>query len=83
MYGAVLFVEARGLMFYGPPYADLYGRAAAVVAKVLNGTKPADIPVEQPITYKLLINGKTAKTLGITIPQSVLMRAETIETLEP
>jgi ABC-type uncharacterized transport system substrate-binding protein len=83
MYGAALFVEAGGLMFYGPPYADLYGRAAGVVAKVLNGTKPADIPVAQPTIYKLLINGKTAKTLGIAIPQSVLLGAEIVDTLEP
>ena len=80
---AALFVEAGGLMSYGPLYTDLYGRAAAVVAKVLNGTKPADIPVEQPTTYKLLINGKTAKALLVAIPQSILLRAETIDTLEP
>ena len=83
MYGEALFVEAGGLMFYGPPYAELYGHAAAVVAKVLRGTKPADIPVEQPTRFKLLINAKTAKALGVTIPQSILLRADTVDTLEP
>jgi len=83
MYWEALFVEAGGLMFYGNPFADWYGHSAAVVAKILKGAKPADIPVEQPTHFKLLINSKTAKALGITIPQSILLRAETVDTLEP
>ena len=82
MYSEALFVEAGGLMFYGNPYADWYGHAASVVAKILKGTKAIDIPVEQPRDFKLLINLSTAKTLGITIPQSVLLRAEAVDTLE-
>ncbi len=82
MYGEALFVEAGGLMFYGNPYADWYGHAASIVAKILKGTKPADIPVEQPTRFKLLINLKTAKALGVTIPQSILLRAEMVDTVE-
>ncbi len=82
IYGGALFVEAGGLMFYGPPYAQLYGEAAAVVAKVLRDTKPSDIPVEQPTRFKLLMNAKTAKALGVTIPQSILLRAEMVDTVE-
>lgn len=76
MHSDAIFVEAGGLMFYGTPYVDLNRRAAAVVAKVLTGTSPSDIPVEQPTQFKLLINLRTAKTLGIVIPQSVQIRAE-------
>ena len=83
MYGDALFVEAGGLMFYGSPYVDLERRAAAIVAKILDGTSPSDIPVEQARDFKLLINSKTAKALGATIPQSILLRAETVDTLEP
>ena len=83
MYGDALFVEAGGLMFYGSPFADWYGHSAAVVARILKGAKPADIPVEQPTRFKLLINSKTAKALGVTIPESILLRAEQIYTVEP
>ena len=82
MYGEALFVEAGGLMFYGSPFADWYGHSAAVVAKILKGAKPADIPVEQPTHFKLLINSKTAKALGVTVPQSILLRAEMVDTVE-
>jgi putative ABC transport system substrate-binding protein len=83
MYSEALFVEAGGLMFYGTPFAEWYGHSAAVVAKILKGAKPADIPVEQPRYFKLLINSKTAVALGVTIPQSILLRAEKVDTLEP
>jgi putative tryptophan/tyrosine transport system substrate-binding protein len=78
IYGDALFVEDGGLMAYGPSVADLYRRAATLVAKVLRGTKPADIPVEQPMHLKLLINLKTAEALGLTIPPTLLFQADEV-----
>ena len=72
------FVESGGLMSYGPDLTEPQRRAAVMVDKILKGAKPADIPVEQPTTFELQINLKTAKTLGLTIPPVVLMRAEKV-----
>ena len=76
MYGFKEFVEAGGLMSYGTMQTDLYRRAAAHVNKILRGAKPADVPVEQATRFELVINLKTAKALGVTLPQSVLLRAD-------
>jgi putative ABC transport system substrate-binding protein len=72
------FVGAGGLMFYGASLVDMYAHAAAHADKTLKGTKPADLPVEQPTSLELVINLKTAKALGLTIPSSVLVRADQV-----
>jgi len=78
IYSDTEWIHVGGLMSYGPDSADIYRRAAVYVDKILKGTKPADLPVQQPIKYELMINLKTAKALGLTIPPGVLMRAETV-----
>jgi putative ABC transport system substrate-binding protein len=78
MFSTKDYVEAGGLMSYGADFSDLYRRAATYIAKILKDVKPADLPVEQASKYELVINLKTAKTLGIDVPPSLLARADEV-----
>ena len=78
MYGSSEFVEAGGLLSYGASFTDLFKRAAVYVDKILKGTKPADLPVEQPMRFEFVVNLKTAKQIGVTITPNVLVRADRV-----
>jgi len=77
-YGTTDYAESGGLMTYGPSITDLFRRAATYVDKILKGAKPADLPVEQPKKFEFIINLKAAKQIGLTIPPSVLARADKV-----
>jgi putative ABC transport system substrate-binding protein len=78
MHNIRLFVEAGGLISYGPNTADLFRGAGDLVDKILRGAKPGDLPVEQPTKFELIVNLKTAKALGLKIPESFLLRADEV-----
>jgi putative ABC transport system substrate-binding protein len=78
MYGSRDYVEAAGLMSFGPKYPDLFRRSADYVDKILHGAKPGDIPVEQPTKFDLVVNLTTAKALGLDIPPTLLTRADEV-----
>jgi putative ABC transport system substrate-binding protein len=78
LYGHNLYTEAGGLMSYGPSVPDLVRDAAAYVDKILKGAKPAELPVQQPVKFNLIINLKTAKALGLEVPPTLLARANQV-----
>ena len=78
IYGSRIFVENGGLISYGANTLDLYRRVAAYADKIFKGAKPGGLPIEQPSKFELIVNMKTAKALGIKIPQSILVRADRV-----
>ena len=78
MFDDIEFLEVGGLMYYGANLIELQRRLATFVDKIFKGTKPADLPVEQPIKFEFVVNLKTAKQIGVTIPPNVLARADKV-----
>jgi putative tryptophan/tyrosine transport system substrate-binding protein len=78
VYNPTLFANSGGLISYGPDSIDPYRRAAGYIDRILKGEKPTDLPVQEPTKYELVINLKTAKPLGLTVPQSILLRADEV-----
>jgi putative ABC transport system substrate-binding protein len=75
-YEEAAYVRDGGLMSYGPSFEDMYRRAAVYVARILKGVKPGDLPMEQPAKFDMAVNLRSAKALGLAIPQSILVRAD-------
>ena len=78
VYWQSLFAKDGGLLSYGPDYSDLFRRAALYVDRILRGARPADLPVQLPVKFEMTFNVKTAKTLGLTAPPSILLRADEV-----
>jgi putative ABC transport system substrate-binding protein len=76
MHGSRTYIEGGGLMSYGPSFPEMFRRSADFVDKILRGTNPGDIPVEQPTKFEFVVNLTTAKALGLTVPATVLVRAD-------
>jgi putative tryptophan/tyrosine transport system substrate-binding protein len=78
VYFATYFARDGGLLSYGPDHLDIFRRAAPYVDRILRGAKPADLPVQLPVKFEMAVNAKTAKALGLTVPQSILLRADEV-----
>jgi putative tryptophan/tyrosine transport system substrate-binding protein len=78
VYSQSEFVRDGGLLSYGPDFVDISRRAASYVDRILRGEKPGDLPVQFPVKYEMVVNLKTAKALGLTVPQSILLRADEV-----
>ena len=78
MFGSIQDVEAGGLMSYAASFTDNFRRAAGYVDKIFKGAKPGDLPIQQPITFEMVVNLKTAKAIGITLPQTIMLQANRV-----